>query len=241
MQETVESVSSEIKRQMNEDILEHELREQKFDIVDSLGKITHNRELLSLWYPQVYENIFGAVDMILRSPISNTDDTPEKVYNNLLDGVNDLVDTISSSGNDVQPLLNIRDRIKEFQDNDNDEITIVVKIHGKKSSVTYYNQYYSNGVVTVNMNEKPTNPEESTLREYEDSLINNICDYIPNEHRPTDRYKRELHISLSKTQDSDIATIDLTTTRMEYTLGEKLFMKLGLSSPYPEEPIKNLV
>jgi uncharacterized protein YegL len=240
MQETVESVSSEVKRQINEDI-EHK-REQKFDIVEiSNQKHTYNRELLSLWYPQVYECLFDAVDMALRSPIYNMDDNSEKVYNSLLDGINDLVDNIGSSECDVQALLNIRDRVREFQDNDNDEITIVVKIHGKESSVSYYDQYYSDGIVTVHMNGDPTNPEESTLREYEGSLLDNLCSYTPNECRPTDRYKRELHISLTKTQDSDIATIDLISDRVEYTALEKLFMKIGFSSPYAKEPIKDLV
>lgn len=240
MQETVDSVQSEVKRQMNEDIIENRLQKQNFDIVDCINKYTCSRELLSLWYPQVYREIFDSVDIILRSPLSNTDDNPEEVSNSLLSGVNNLVDTISSSDKDVQPLLNVRDRLVEYQDNEDDEITIVVEIHGRKSSITYYNQYHDFGVVTVNMNNRPNNVEESTLREYEGSLIDNFCSHTPNENRPTDRYKRELHISMKKTKNKDVATIDLTTERNKYTKMEKIFINLGFSSPYPKEPIKNL-
>ena len=241
MQKTIDSVRSEVKEELNNEQVQDYPTVEEFEIEDILDKHSGNPELWSLWYPQVYRKIFHSVDLILRSPLQHKEARPEDVYISLEEGIQDLIDSVGNAGMDTQNLLNMRDRIIEFQGGDKDELTIVLTIHGSKSRIECLNGYYDEGIITVDMDGEPINSEVSSLREYESSLMDSFCGWTPYNRRPNNRFKRELYISLRNTDDTREATVDLRSTRMEYTLMEKLSLRLGFSSPYAEEPIKELV
>lgn len=241
MQKTVESVRSEVKEELSEKSVSENRYTQRFNVDNILDKHTGNPELWSLRYLSIYSQIFDAVNLAFETPLPNKDSESDDVYDSISSGINEIVDTISGVSNiDTISVLNIRDRFEEFMQNENDEITLNVTLHGQKSKIQLIEEYYrKGGIVTVNLNGEITNEEEVALREYNESLIKKFCARTPYQNRPNNRFKRVLSISMKKTDDEEIITVHCDTHRMKYTLLEKICVNLGFN-PQRQEPIKQL-
>lgn len=241
MQETVQSIQSEVKKDL---VDTNELGDEyveDFNIDDILDEITGNPEFWSLRYSRLYEDIFNSVNIMFKSPLPNNEFSSDDFYKTLESGIKNVVDTVGDNSQNSIDILNIRDRFNNFKQNNDDELTLKITIHADHTSIEIIDGYYGDGgIVTVDLNDNPTNSEEATLREYNNDLIDRMCKRTPFEYRPNKRFQRELYISINKTPNEDIVTVHLDSKRMKYTIFEKLFMKFGFSSPYRNEPINEL-
>lgn len=241
MEKTVESLDTEVRTELNDGLVDDLKKSQQFEINQLSDKVVTDPELWALSYRKLYSGLFATVDLILQNPVNSKDADINDVYEGLNGSMENLVDKFSNSELNTEPILNIRNRVQEFQKSGKDEFTLRLTIHGGKSSIEYMNKYFEDGIISVDLNGSPTKNEEVTLREYEDSLVDSFCGFDSYEKRPNTRFKREMTISMKKTDDSIITTIDLNTERMKYTLLEKIFNKIGLSKSRKEEPINQLV
>lgn len=241
MQKTVESVKSETKEELKSEQIQGFENQARFNVTDVSGRYSGNPELWAIRYYNVYGNLFDVVDTLLQTPLDRKDASEKDVYNNMASGIDTLIDSASKNSDiDTQPLYNIRERVKEFKESEEDEMTLIITVHGPNSTIEYLNNYFNNGIVTVNLDGNPSISEKSTLSEYEESLMKKFCYISPYQKRPNKRFKRELHISMRKKDGETEATIDLQTNRVQYKIMERIFLKFGLSSPYKDEPIKDI-
>lgn len=241
MEKTIESVKSETKEELKMEQVRGNDRDIRFDVTDIAGKYSGNGELWAIWYSQVYGGLFELVDTILGCPLENEQPSEEDIYGDIYSGVDSLIDYASENTDiDTQPLYKLRERVESFEESSDDKLTLIITLNGPDSSLEYVDGYFDDGIVTVDVNGEPTVAEKSTLTEYRSSLMKSFCFISPYQNRPNNRFKRELHVSMDKSGDTIESTIDLQTHRVEYALTEKILLKLGFSTPYREEPIKQI-
>lgn len=241
MEKTVKSVKSETKEELKMKQVRGNDRDIRFNVTEIAGKYSGNSELWAIWYSQVYGGLFELVDTILGCPLENEQSSREDIYTDIYSGIDSLIDYASKNTDiDTQPLYKLRERVESFEQSSDDELTLMISLNGPHSSLECVDGYFDSGIVTIDVDGDPTVAEKSTLTEYRGSLMKSFCFISPYQNRPNNRFKRELHVSMRKSDSRIESTIDLQTQRVNYTLTEKILLKLGFSTPYRVEPINQI-
>lgn len=242
MQKTVESTKSEVKEELREKEVQGHEKRIKINITDLLNKYSGNPEMWAIWYSKVYKGFLDSTDRIFETPLDTNDTTVDDIFSSLRGNCNFIIEKMSNQNEyDAQPMISMRNRIREFQKNEDDEITVILSIHGSSSSLEYLNTYIPNGYVTVDLDRDDQRPtEEVSLREHKSEITDSFSSWTPYQNRPNNRYKRTLYISFKKEGNNLEATVDIETQRMKYTLMEKAFRLVGMSTPYKTDALKEL-
>lgn len=241
MQKTVQSLESETKEELNDIQATSPQKECRFSMAKLADKpYTPKGAELSLSYGNLYGDTFSALNELLLFPTKSGKDELQPIYDKIERDIESLIEKVADSGRDTQSLQHIRDSLLQFTEGQTDEFTLIITIHGDTSSISCLNKYFEDGIVKIDLSGNPTHAEEAALRNYESQLVDAFNAYTPNQHRPTERFKRELTISFLREDNEVYSTIDVNTRRMKYSTLEKVFRAVGLSGPYKEEPILEL-
>lgn len=214
------------------------VRGVEFDVRDVVGVEDGSSRDWAIWIQEVYEELFNGVELVL-SPTRT--ESPDEVYKVFEGGVVDVCEGLRSSGLDLGSMLDVRDRIREFQSSDRDEFTLVVTVCGCDSKIGYFDESVNDGLVTVDLQDKSVEerPFESSLREYQMSVLKSFCGRSPSYYRPNNRFERVLKVSFRKNWGVDEVTVDVESRRMEYAFSERLLRGAGFT-PRSLEPIREL-
>jgi len=146
----------------------------------------------------------------------------------LVDGVADVLSSAESNlDDDLTPLLEVLNTVTAFQEGEQDELTLLLKNTGGTGEIEVIDQYVEQPGVTVDtMADSISVSEAAALREHRSNLCTEFNDYY---NRPTNKYRRELQISLKRTDETIVTNLSVMETRVTPpTLLERLARILRL-------------
>ncbi len=228
MQQTVVSAEAEAKQELNE-LSVTNCSEFRFNINEMAGKSRYrHRELWSLWYGQIFDGITDGVNAFLSAPLPNDDMTAEDSVDTLVEGVSTVLSYAESNlDDDLTPLIEVLNTVTAFREGEQDELTLIIKNTGGTGEIETVDQYIERPGITVDtMSDSVSASEAAALREHRSNFCTDFNDYY---NRPTNKYRRELHISLNRTNETVMANLSVTETRVAPpTLLERIARALGL-------------
>jgi len=205
-QKTIESVESETMEELYLHGVGNETK-YKFEIYNIFGKhIKGGHELWSLWYAKLFEDIEDGIYNLLSIPIKTEDITFSESITCFKNNINTIINKSEQNmDNNIVTLINMRDKIENFENQNEDELTILLTNRGPNSSIEVFNTYITESDIniTIESNNITSNIEEASLRKHRNEFYDQFNAY-QYDKRPTKKYKRELIISLKRETDNKI-------------------------------------
>lgn len=201
--------------------------EFKFNINKVMGKRKHKTpELWSLWYAELFGEIIDGFNGLISAPLPHDDTTHEDAFNSILDGLNTIINQSEKNLDaDLSPLITMRSMFEKFMSGDTDEVTIVLENQGGSASVEVMNSYIEYDIKIDILSETENISEISTLRKHRSELTDEFNHYY---NRPSNKYRRNLYISLKRTDKTTYASLWFDEQRTKpLTLVEKIELFLN--------------
>lgn len=223
MQETVNSAKQETKEELS--LIDTDVDTRfRFNINKIVGKRKYKHpELWSLWYSSVFKEIENSLNSFLSCPLDTTDITYNEAISNLERGIEEIIRYAEKNlDKDLTPLIQIRNSITNFKNKGINELTIIISNTGSTGEIEVLDKYIDYLEVNVNLtNCTSKSIDEASLREHRSELFKEFNDYY---NRPSNKYKRELYISLKRTEDNTISlSLDVLENRvLPLTFWEKI-------------------
>lgn len=216
---TVTSALLEAKREPHVDTEEGHV-EFGFKVEDLLDRpYKADGELWCLWFSKLLDGITTGVEEFCKSPIEAKSETASGAIDSMISGIERLITESESLDRDISNLVAMKRSLEELKNREKNELTLVLNLTGNRLKIEQFDSYIEdiNGI-TVDARGVSSVKEEATLREQYPDMLKKFNDYY---NRPSLNFRRELHISLKRVEDSYKANFSVTEHRVKYSRGEK--------------------
>jgi len=227
MQKTVVSEKSKVKKEIENKTIDLNT-EFRFNIDEIFGRHSHRQpEIWSIRYEELYKKIMDSIKQFFFVPIPNQNYTFENAIEELIDGIEIIINKASSNlDKDIKPLIDIQKNLINFKKEDKNEITLIIKNNGRKGYLEYIDGYIERPGITIDLfSESIQTTEIATLREQQPKMSEKFNHYY---NRPSEKYMRNYYISFKRTEDTIIGNFNVTEDRVKYSKFEKLLLKFNL-------------